>query len=249
MSNISENSIFYWLPHLQRLGVPTPETVLIKAEQPFNHGSGPDPELNRVTELVAEAAAKLGYPVFLRSDETSNKHEWTNSCYVENRGQIPSHLWSIYEMIQMSFGIGLHGWAVREFLSLEYKFKAFQGMPVAREFRGFVKDGEVQCIHPYWPPASIDQAHHAEPLPEDWQTRLKELSNIGEDRKAVDALLEQVAKGFYGTGYWSVDVCKTVDGRWLVTDMATGNQSYHWGTCPHAPPEMLKHYGDPEAVK
>lgn len=45
-------------------------------------------------------------------------------------------------------------------------------------------------------------------------------------------------------GYWSVDFCRHKNGAWYLTDMAEGDQSYHWATCPHASPEIAR-YGNP----
>ncbi|GAH32927.1 unnamed protein product, partial [marine sediment metagenome] len=47
-------------------------------------------------------------------------------------------------------------------------------------------------------------------------------------------------------GHWSIDLCQTKEGIWYMTDMALGEDSYHWGTCPYAPSRMLEHYGHPD---
>jgi len=40
---------------------------------------------------------------------------------------------------------------VREFLDLDASFKAFGGLPIAREWRIFASPEKVICYHPYWP--------------------------------------------------------------------------------------------------
>ena len=112
--------------------------------------------------------------MFLRSDETSHKHDWADSCYVTSDDGVEKGIKSIYEFtLMVMFGLDFHGIAVREFLKLKTGFHAFNGMPIAREFRFFIRDGEVLCRHPYWPPASIRRADR-----EDWLPVLKEMSGI-----------------------------------------------------------------------
>jgi hypothetical protein len=139
--------------------------------------------------------------------------------------------------------LGFDGFAVREFLDLDWKFKSHHGnMPVAAERRYFARDGIVECWHPYWPPSSITM-----PSDENWQQLLSDLqaTNPGE----VDLLSSHASKISKKIGgYWSIDFCRHRNGTWYITDMAVGNVSYHWPTCPRAPPSMLEQYGDPEKI-
>jgi len=168
MTKYPPNSLFYWFPLIKDLGVPMPETIMIPFptedtwwgfRKLFDH---PDKEPEGWTDyvkLVGEACDKIGYPVFLRSDETSHKHGWKDTCYLTGSDDIPSHLYEIMEFTEMAGwlgGLSIHGYAVRRFLELDTKFTAFHGrMPVATEFRFFVRDGKLQCWHPYWFPACM----------------------------------------------------------------------------------------------
>ena len=59
------------------------------------------------------------------------------------------------------------GFAGREFLELDWTFRAFHGkMPVSTEVRTFLRDGAIECMHPYWPPEAISD--WAEPPQIDW---------------------------------------------------------------------------------
>ena len=206
----------------------------------------PEPAFDTMLEKVKEAAAEIGYPVFIRSDGTANKHDWKNSCYVESEDQLRSHICNILEMTAMTMaGLSFNGVAVREFLELDWKFKAFYGeMPIAREFRMFVKDGVCECMHPYWPPASIQRASI-----DNWYEVLTEMQTIKNSTEGSELTLLAEKVGESIAGHWSIDLCQLKDKRWFMTDMAVAEDSYHWGTCPNAPPHMLERYGYPDIVK
>lgn len=240
-----KNTMFYWYPIVQKCGILSPKTVLFpfkgKLEYKIFDGKKSKEFDAFVKQLEAEAD-KIGYPLFMRTDETSNKYEWKNSCYVESKEQIHGHLLNILEMIEMSMGLGFKGVALREFLTLESAFTSHNGMPVAKEFRLFVRDGKLECIHPYWPKASI---HSKEP---NWDKKIYGLRVLTADD--LNAILKELSKfGSELHGYWSVDFCRTQKQEWYLTDMAVGKDSYHWATCEYAPKEMLAAYGEPDNLK
>jgi len=241
---IGKNSMFFWWPLVKDLPINTPETILIRleGEVTFKVIDGkPDAAFDAMVEKAIQAAEQIGYPVFIRSDELSSKFDWENSCYVTNSRDMGNHICNILEATAMAIGPRFRGVAVREFLRLNWKFKAMYGkMPVAREFRMFVRDGVLECWHPYWPPSSIEM-----PTIPDWYEVLKEMQTPTEEElQTIIELAETVGKAM--EGYWSIDLCQTKDGLWYLTDMALGEDSYHWGTCPNASPEMLRRYGVPD---
>jgi len=243
--------MFYWWPLIKSLPIPTPKTALIRHEGAFqgklSYGpidGEPDPYFDEMIEKAKTAAREIGYPVFVRGDLASAKFDWKNSCYVESPEKMHGNVAKILEYAAMSFTLSFNGVAVREFLELDARFTSHWGeMPVAAERRYFVRDGEVECWHPYWPPAAIRR-----PSIPNWREALRGLQT---PRPREVELLTGYAEmvGRILGGYWSIDFCRHVDGRWFLTDMALGDESYHWATCPHAPPEMLEHYGDPEEVE
>ena len=245
LENQDKNSMFYWYPIVQKCGILSPKTILVpfkgKLEYKIFDGKKSKAFGIFVSRLEIEAD-KIGYPLFMRTDETSNKHEWKASCYVESKEQIHGHLLNILEMIEMSMGLGFKGVALREFLQLETTFTSHNGMPVAKEFRLFVRNGKLECLHPYWPKASI---HTKEP---DWEKKIDQLRILTIDD--LNAILKQLNKfGAELPEYWSVDFCKTTKGEWYLTDMAVGKDSYHWSTCEYAQKEMLASYGEPDKIK
>ena len=133
------------------------------------------------------------------------------------------------------FGLPMGTWVVREFLSLEFAFTAFRGMPVAKERRYFIERGEVFCRHPYWPLDSIQDARG----PDGGELTAGEVGSLvcamnAEESKEIDlltALSKKVSRTFEGA--WSLDWAKTVDGLWMAIDMAPAARSFHWAGCPN----------------
>ena len=223
----------YWLPRLEAAVLPVPRTTLVPMSRDafrdvFNIFDGKPVEgpANEFLRELDAAAARIGYPVFLRTGYTSAKHSWARTCHLTDPADLLSHVAGIMEFSECASFIGLpcDWWAVRELLPTMPLAACpnYDGMPVCREFRCFVLDGEVCCMHPHWPAEALerggvaDAAHVAE--------RLSECS----DEEEVRALAARAGAAVGGA--WSVDVLETERG-WFVTDMAEAEKSWHWPGC------------------
>lgn len=232
----------YWFPRLQESGIPVPKTWTIKTAVDINgfvcrmddgDASPPDGFQELIQELK-DAAAQAGTPCFLRTGQTSGKHEWRKTCFVSYPDTINRNVMALAEFSILAdfMGLSLDVWVVREFIRLQVAFRAFDGMPVAREFRAFMRNGQLICVHPYWPPKSIRN-----PDMDDWEPRLARMSRITpEVDRQIRSAISEIAPQFDGS--WSVDLCPDIDGRWLVTDMAEMDRSFHWPDCPNCPEHM-----------
>lgn len=223
---MNRTCISYWLPKLD--GFPVPKTTLIHADFDVYEvldGNFGDPLFVGLCHEIGKAANALGYPAFLRTGMTSGKHDWKHTCYLESPEQITGHVVGLCEYSHCVDFIGLPTdvWAVREFLHLEAAFHAFEGMPVATEWRFFVADGRITHVQPYWPEGAIQR-----PSCKDWRERLRAMHSheIGTGYGNARELAFRVAERFRDDGAWSVDVCKTLAGEWYVTDMAEAEKSY-----------------------
>lgn len=244
----NKNSMLYWFPKIKAAGLPVPKTEilvipasdLIKA---INNEKDSKAFFAKYGEQIKQKAAMIGYPLFMRTDQMACKHSWVNTCYVPTPDKLMNNLYHLVEdnfCADMAGEVEPNAIVFREFLELDWKFKAFEGMPIAREWRIFVKDGKITCIHPYWMPAAIRR-----PSDPNWQSILATMNSDG-----ASFIPQQIAiqAGIALGNYWSVDLCKTRSGDWYLTDMAQGDDSYHWATCPNAPKEMMVRYGDPEKI-
>jgi hypothetical protein len=173
---------------------------------------------------VATKAAVFGSPFFLRTDETSGKHNWEDTCFVKKPEDVLSHLYAIAEFSECADFLGLpwHTWAIRELLpTIPFGVCPHYGnMPICREFKFFVEDGIVKCYHPYWPLDSLEQGG-AQGI--DYEALCKLPDDVNLHDLAVRA-------GKAAPGSWSIDILETKRG-WFVTDMAEARASYHWPSC------------------
>lgn len=220
------NDIKYWYPLVNGI-VKTPKTIIISADNVefirMLDGETPDGFDDFILKLQ-DAIDIVGLPAFLRTGHTSAKHSWENSCFVNDIKKIGSH---VYNIVEFSFCADLSGlptntWAVREILPIKEKFNAFCGnMPITRELRLFVDNGEIVHKQPYWPEDAINGHCDIDfkPLMKDIQTFAD--SEIDE----LSKLTIEINK--YVPGHWSVDWLDTDDG-WYMTDMAIGSMSYKW---------------------
>ena len=221
------NCLSHWFPILAAAGVPVPRTEIIHCEGsliPLLDGEMPDC-FQGLVDQIATAAAKFGYPCFLRTGHTSGKHRWKDTCYLTSADQIGRHVASLVEFGELVSMCGLPTdvGVVREFLPgpVEAICPRYRDMPVRREFRFFVREGNFQCLHDCWPVEALNQG--GAKWPNITPLEFRDL------RSAID-ITRKVALAF--PGYWSVDLL-WADRGWYVTDMARGDDSWHWPGCEH----------------
>lgn len=234
------NCLSYWYPPLKGTGLPMPRTEIVRmpdgakraAYCVINGEEPPAPDLealDRFCDEVELRAGEIGFPVFLRTGHTSGKHDWSRTCCVEGEEEIDSHVMALVEYSEMASLIGLpyDVWAVREMLPTKPigVCPKYGNMPICREFRVFVTDGDVLCWHPYWPAQALidggavyEQGQIAENVTA-WTT---------DERREILGLAQSVGRLLGGC--WSVDVLETERG-WFVTDMAQAADSWHWPDC------------------
>lgn len=234
-----KTALSYWFPKLEAARLPVPRTIMLSMPglamaaiwKAFDGQDGTPEERSAADRFVDDlklAAEQVGYPIFLRTDHTSGKHEWEKTCFVASPDDIKQH---VFDIVQFSECCGLLGlpwdrWAVREFLPTIPLGVCpdYGNMPICREFRFFVEDDAIRCHHPYWPKESLVQGGVN---PEPFYAKLCHL------RPGDYADLSDLARaaGRAVGGAWSVDILQTRRG-WFVTDMAEAEKSFHWEGCP-----------------
>src|SRR5690348_3327123 len=92
------NSLAYWFPKLKKIvGINLPETVIIPVNSKvyFNVMCEEDRVPEKDIEALKENAKKFGYPVFMRTSQSSDKHGWKNTCFVESEDKIKDNLFNL----------------------------------------------------------------------------------------------------------------------------------------------------------
>jgi hypothetical protein len=181
--------------------------------------------------LLKETARKIGYPLFMRNDLTSGKHNYLNNCYVPDEASIIQHVFNIVEDAACK-DQAMTSIVLREYLRLDSKFKAFGGLPVAPERRYFIRQGKITCHHPYWIQDAIEFWAKYD-RPDNWESLLSEMNT---ETEPEIALLSGYAEKIVAVleGDWSLDFAKGKNGLWYFIDAAEYNLSWH-PDCPNNP--------------
>ena len=231
MHNLEQNCLSYWYPRLVKSGVRTPYTCILETELDLIGLVEGDTVrgFGRFCERLVEAVqAVRGPPAFLRTGYGSGKHHWPRTCYLVDLDCIGRQVRELVEWSALSSIMGLptNVWVLRELLPLKSVFRAFEGLPICVERRYFIRDGQVECHHPYWPAAALREAYHRTTLPGDWELCLCQAnSESAEEVSYLAVQSTRVAAAM--AGYWSLDWAQTVDGKWYAIDMALGENSWH----------------------
>lgn len=230
-----KTELSYWFPKLEVAGIAVPKTRLVTMPRPaqecvwasFDGKDGTSDQTSSYDNFVCDiriAAEAFGFPCFLRTDHTSAKHSWDNTCFVKAPDDIKRHVFSIVEFSECCGFIGLpySVWAVREFLPTipHGTCPNYSNMPVCREFRFFVDDGVMRCAHPYWPLQALNDGG--------WSGSDIDFEKMCRWPHELKDLAEAAGRAVGGS--WSIDILETRRG-WYVTDMAEAEKSFHWGGC------------------
>lgn len=245
MEYIDRNCLSYWFPKLIEARLPVPKTFIARRhadcclEQILD---GIEPiGWKAFLDQLASSVKAMGTPCFLRTGQTSGKHQWAETCYLKSVDDLESHVIKLVEFSAMAdfMGLSTNVWCVRELLPTRpiCTLPDYGGMPLVKEFRAFVEAGVVRCVHDYWPSGAIEQGfrrHHVDPV------ELKAILKAADQSKAMGhpqnapayMMARDVAHAFRNDGAWSVDVLSTERG-YFVTDMAEAHRSFHWQGCPN----------------
>ena len=226
------SSLTYWFPRIRNLGIPVPKTAWVEVDElELIRGIENPSVLMSYKSTLVYVARKVGFPCFMRTDHFSGKHNYLSTCYVERERDIIPHLRNLVEESEIH-GLPIKAIVFREFIELDWRFKAFNGLPIAPERRYFIRDGEVVCHHPYWPEDAI-KFWRSTPEPDGWREMLREMNR---ETLSEIRLLKRYARKVASVldGYWSVDFAKARDGTWYLIDMAEGEYSWHPESCPYS---------------
>ncbi len=223
-----DSSMLNWFPKIKDV-LPVPKTEIL----PLNNDEfgeligllDGNPILPELRTKIANSAAKIGYPLFMRTDQGSAKHDYENSCHLTSEKDLLGHLACLIEWHLMR-DLWPQAIVFRELLQLHAPFKAFDGLPIAKERRYFVDEGKVMCHHPYWPEGAIQPGRSIKNLMPGWQ---KKLAEINQEDEGEISCLTRMAEDFNECvpGFYSVDFALTGIGKWYMIDAARGELSYH----------------------
>jgi hypothetical protein len=238
----TKTSMLYWYQKIQLLNIPQPKTEIVMVGWKQMIGLMDGKKFDEKTmKAIGIATSKIGYPMFLRTDVASHKHDWKHSSYVASGKELSQHVFNTVDFNLME-DLSPVALVFREILPLKSTFKAFAGeLPIAVERRYFVEGDKVLCHHEYWIEDAIAdwydsddfrpfQVLHQKITPDNWRELLKEINH--EYSSEINLLSDYAARiGKTLGGFWSVDFA--LADRWYLIDMAEGEKSYHKPDCPN----------------
>ncbi|MBD8088652.1 hypothetical protein IFT48_01580 [Pseudomonas fluorescens] len=226
----SKNAFASWFHAVEKSGVNYPVTLSLPLSinlqaslmgEPIDED--PNPEVDALVAAIQKFGEEQGFPLFIKTSFTSNKHYWSETCRLASadRETVMQQVYNLHEYQAMcSPYMFTPELIVRKMIDVEPVFEAFMGMPVTEEFRLFARDGKLEAYQPYWPVAAIKN-----PSVEDWEARLATIKTPKkEDLQYMTRYAEKISKSL--GGYWSVDFLRGKDGKLWLIDMAEGNRSY-----------------------
>jgi hypothetical protein len=81
----------------------------------------------------------------------SQKHYWHEACFIESAADAAAVERVVRRFLELQGDSLNEGLVFREFVAFEPLAEhSRSGMPMTREFRMFVRDGDVRCCAPYW---------------------------------------------------------------------------------------------------
>ncbi len=229
------NSMNFWYPKIQHLDIPIPKTeIILHRKDPFKWwGFLDDDKLSQEDLIILyDTARRIGYPLFMRNDLTSGKHNWVDTCFIPDESVLQWHLYRIVEDAALK-DQPMTSLVLREYIDLDSKFYAFRGLPISVERRYFVLNGKMTCHHPYWVHEAIEFRYGTEPVV-GWEDMLTEMNTETDDEIALlTGYAEKIAAVLEGA--WSLDFAKSRSGLWYFIDAAEASKSWHPSGCPVCP--------------
>ena len=234
-----------WFPKIKDLPIPQPKTEIVQIpHKKFIELIDGNSTLSEYSEQFSQIMDSLKpFPIFLRTDNSSQKHSFKKTCRLPNKESLLGH---ILELVDSNMALDLVDNAIvfRKWLDLDAGFVAFNGLPINVEARLFINHGMVQCVHPYWPEDAIESWWNSKKTFEtQFDTKLpfqindswKEILESQNDIVLQSAsILEKYAKLIIdrmGNDFWSIDFALGRDGKWYLIDCAAGEVSYHYPNC------------------
>lgn len=222
------NSALIWFPAIEAAGLPVPRTMFVDYEPsslwPICDGQEPLADFPLAT--LKETAAQMGYPLFVRTDLSSAKHDGPKSYRADSEADLLRCIGRTFEDNAMKdIASSTRCWMFRELLNISYSFTGFGGLPIGKEWRFFADQDGVKCHHFYWPEQAFERGFG---VPDDWRERLAVLS-VEPDDDTLATLSAMVLKAVQAIGEncWSVDFAQDETGKWWLIDMARAESSWH----------------------
>jgi hypothetical protein len=168
----------------------TPRSTWLRTE--------PDVSIEEVMKALRPFGDK---PVIIKDFVKSRKHEWNEACYIPCASDRLAVERVVRRFLQLQGEDLNEGLVFREFLEFEpLTSHSKSGMPLVKEFRFFVLDGQIILSAPYW-----EEGDYGD----------------GEDGFPSTETFSQVAQRIQSR-FFSMDVARQSNGTWSIVELGDG---------------------------
>lgn len=137
-------------------------------------------------------------PIVIKDYVKSQKHYWAEACFIPDASDGQKAEAVIHKFIELQDVDLNEGLVFREFVELEQLTNHSQsGMPLTKEFRVFIKDGEVMTIFKYWDEGDYE--------------------NVEPEIESFRAIFTTIKSRFF-----TMDIAKKKNGDWIIVELGDG---------------------------
>lgn len=160
--------------------------------------TGPDVSIDAVMTILHPFGDK---PVIVKDFVKSRKHEWNEACYIPSASDRQTVERVVTRFLQLQGGDLNEGLVFREFVEFEpLTAHSKSGMPLTKEFRLFILDGQIILSMPYWEEGDY--------------------GNDKDARPSIDAFGDVMQK--IQSRFFTVDIARKRDGIWNIVELGDG---------------------------
>ena len=248
MGKLDPNSMLFWWRYVVGLPVPKPRTVIIEIEdrtvdlmfkcldEDVEACREASREIKSLIELLDDCVKEVGgYPVFMRTDQTSCKHySLRNPVYrVEKKEDFAKLFTLIVECHEMA-SVAVFGpprpraVAIREWLDIDTWTDLLPGFYKNVEVRVIAEKGRVTDIWPYYHWSGLEEHFRdrvdLKKLRQDYLS--KYVATVSRELGKIAEYASIIARAGELASYsWSIDFAR-VNGEWYFIDMALAEASW-----------------------
>lgn len=137
-------------------------------------------------------------PIAIKDYVKSQKHYWAEACFIPDASDRQKAETVIRKFIELQDVDLNEGLVFREFVELEQLTNHSQsGMPLTKEFRIFIKDGEVMTVFKYWDEGDYE--------------------NVTPEIESFRAIFTSIKSRFF-----TMDIAKKKNGNWIIVELGDG---------------------------
>lgn len=188
INNPAEYKFCHYLPESYEIIKDyTPKTTFKKLTSEFN-----------LDDFKTQIDFFDGQAIVIKDYVKSQKHYWEEACFIPNTKDKDKVNKIIRKFIALQEDDLNEGLVFREFVELEALTNHTKsGMPLTKEFRGFVKHGKIISVFKYWDEGDYEKV---EPL-----------------LKPFEAIIPKIKSHFF-----TMDIAKKKDGDWIIVELGDG---------------------------